>query len=93
VTPAYTDWTVSYELRDANDRAVWRAASSLDLEDFLPGNRTVTDTFDVGKVAPGRYRLVLVVRDPHGYYAPLALAIGGRARDGSYPYGSVDVRR
>jgi hypothetical protein len=93
VTPAYTDWTVTYELRNAKNRTVWREASSLDLDQFLPGTRTVTDTFDLGKVAPGRYRLVLAVRDPHRYYAPLALAIGDRARDGSYSFGTVEVHK
>ena len=72
---------------------MWSGTSKLDLEHFLPGTQSITETFTLGQVAPGRYRVVLVVLDPKHYYGPLALAVAHRAFDGSYPIGSVVVRR
>jgi hypothetical protein len=42
-------------------------------------------------LAPGTYDLTIMVRDPDGYRAPLALAIEGRLEDGGYRLGSVAV--
>jgi hypothetical protein len=33
-----------------------------------------------------------VIRDPDGYYDPLALAIEGRRADGSYDLGTVTIQ-
>ena len=93
VTPAYNPWDVTLQLRSARGTTVWSGTSKLDLEHFLPGTQSITDTFTLGHVAPGRYRVVLVVLDPQHYYSPLALAVAQRAFDGSYPIGSVVVRR
>ena len=92
VTPAYNPWDVTLQLRSASGATVWSGTSKLDLEHFLPGTQSTTDTFTLGHVAPGRYRVVLVVLDPKHYYGPLALAVTHRAFDGSYPIGSVVVR-
>ncbi len=93
VTPAYNPWDVIIQLRNRIGSIVWSGTSKLDLEHFLPGTQSITDTFTLGAVAPGRYRVVLVVLDPKHYYGPLGLAIRHRSFDGSYTIGSVDVRR
>jgi len=96
VTPAYDPWNVKVQLR-AGSRVVWTGTSSLVLTHFLPGNRTVHDTFTIPTSVPkGTYRAVLIVTDPSGYYAPLRLAVegrasGGHASDGSYALGTIHV--
>ena len=92
-TPAYNPWNVTIQLRSMNGSVVWSGTSKLDVERFLPGKKTVTDTFTLGQVPPGRYRVVLVVLDPSGYFPPLRLAIGSREFDGSYEIGSIRVHR
>jgi hypothetical protein len=94
VAPTYEPWDVMFELRDAGDLAVWSGTSKKVLARYLPDTNddVVTDSFTLPtSVAAGPYTLKLVVRDPAGYRKPLPLAIVGRAPDGSYPLGTVQV--
>ena len=43
-TPAYNPWNVTIQLRSMNGSVVWSGTSKLDVERFLPGKKTVTDT-------------------------------------------------
>jgi hypothetical protein len=95
--PVYQWWTVTWQLRSTNSppRVLWHADSTLDLTHLLPTNgvsATVTDTLPVpGTMSPGVYQLAVIVQDPTGYRAPLALAIRGRQGDGTYVLGNVTV--
>lgn len=96
VTPAYERFRVTFELRRSGQSAlVWMGSSQLDLETLLPTTApvTVTDQLRVSyRLPPGQYDLSLVVRDPTGYRAPLALAIAGATSDGRYPLGTITVK-
>jgi hypothetical protein len=92
--PVYERWQPTLELRDDAGRVRWRGRLDLDLADLLPSDRTTSfdDQFTLpDDFAPGRYDLVLVIRDPADYREPLALVIQGRQRDGSYGLGEVVV--
>lgn len=90
VAPVYQNWTAYYELRNTSTNAVvWSSASTKQLRGFLPStnNTSTTTTDDVvipGTVAPGTYKLSLVIKDPNGYRDPFFLMINGRQSDGSY---------
>ena len=43
-------------------------------------------------LAPGRYSVDVRVVSPGGYLAPMQLAVAGRAADGSYPLGTLQVQ-
>ncbi|MGE3284561.1 MAG: DUF4832 domain-containing protein [Pseudonocardia sp.] len=93
VTPAYLPWDVMIELRDAAGRTAWSGRSSVDLATMLPtaAPASVTDTFELPDLAPGPYSVAVRVVSPGGYLAPLQLAVAGRAADGSYPLGTLQV--
>lgn len=96
VTPAYSPWNVTFELRDpSGNLVVWEGASSANLETLLPTSGTpvtINDTFSLpATVVDGFYDLYVKVLDPETYYSPLRLAISGRNADGSYKLGSVTV--
>jgi hypothetical protein len=95
VAPVYENWDVTFELRSASGTVAWSGISSKVLRLYLPEttDHLVTDSFSVpAGVAPGTYSLHLVVKDHLGYRKPLPLAIQGRASDGAYPLGSVQVQ-
>ncbi len=88
VAPAYENWDTWFELRNGST-VVWSGKSSFTPKFFLPGTKTVTDNFAVP--VQGNYGLYLIVRDPTGYRAPLALTNKNRASDGSYLLTYVNV--
>ena len=95
LAPPYHAWTATFELRDASNAVVWSGDSSVALKMFLPANAAtnVTDTFTLPKsLATGAYTLHVALRDPSGYRPPMALAIQGRAADGSYVVGNVTLQ-
>ncbi len=101
VAPSYQNWDVMLQLRRPGTGQVqWQGKSSLDFRTLLPTANVITgsqnpvavnDHFTVGEIPAGRYDVVLVVEDPAGYSAPLALAIQGRGADGGYFLGQVSV--
>ncbi|MCC6746901.1 MAG: DUF4832 domain-containing protein [Deltaproteobacteria bacterium] len=103
VTPAYTRWQVELLFRPAGSTTVaWDLPLGVDLEKLLPTTNaagvdtpvayTTTVMWPAGALPAGNYEVALLVRDPAGYYAPLAVAIEGRRSDGSYPLGNVTLR-
>ena len=103
VAPPSHQWQVQLQLRNPSTGAVaWQGTSALDPRTLLPTTNSTTgvstpvaasDTFTLAAgLVPGSYDLVMVVQDPGAYYPPLALAIQGRAVDGSYRLGSVTVQ-
>jgi hypothetical protein len=101
ITPAYSAWSVVFQLKDpGTGQIAWEGTSRLDLQQLLPtktGSGTdtpasVADHFTLpAAVAAGTYQWVVRVVDPEGYYRPLALAIQGRTSDGSYLLGDITV--
>lgn len=99
VTPVYEPWSVRYQLRDEKSVIWWEGSSSLNLQKLLPTrdpftgvNRpaVITDAFRLPlSLPPGKYHLFLVVSDPSGYRAPLALAIQGDRR--GYDLGVITI--
>jgi uncharacterized protein DUF4832 len=60
---------------------------------WLPGRREVTEPLALPlHLRPGRYELALAVVDPHTHEPAVRLAIQGRAADGWYPLGPVEIR-
>lgn len=94
VAPTYDSWQVSYELIGSSGVA-WSASSALDLRTVLPTNGTPvarSDSLTIPSSVPaGSYTLAVTVTDPNHYLAPMRLADQGRASDGSYPLGVVNV--
>jgi hypothetical protein len=100
--PLYESWQLVVQLRPSGSEAVaWEAISALDLREVLPAADPAApaptwlhdDTFRLPvELAPGRYDLAVLVRDPSGQLAPLALPIRGRQSDGAYTLGTVELR-
>ena len=98
--PAYAQWNVMIQLRNASNQVVWQEKSSLDLRvpfsDASQGDdrKTVTDLFTLPETIPsGQYHVTVQIVHADAYYSPLALAIEGRQADGSYPLGNIPVSK
>lgn len=97
--PLYEPWEVTIQLRHRGSAAVaWEARSGIALAQVLPlggdgasGPTMQVDQLVVPALANGIYDLAVVVSHPQGRRAPLALALGGQAADGSYLLGQVEV--
>lgn len=100
-TPAYNQWNVMIQLRNATSSVMWQGKSSVNLQKLLPttDKSTGTDTplsvvdnfYLPASVANGTYTISIKIVDPDNYYGPLQLAIQGRQADGSYKLGTVVV--
>ncbi len=87
LAPTYEDWDIVFELKNSGGTTVWSGKSAFQLRLFLPQASATprTDNFTVPTSVPaGTYSLVMYVRDPNNYRAPLPLAITGRRSDGGY---------
>jgi hypothetical protein len=86
-------WEIVYQLYAADNTLAAELVSDLDLITTLQNDPpTVSEDFWVSPtMANGAYTLSILVRDPAGQRAPLALKIAGAQPDGSYPLGSVNV--
>ncbi len=91
VAPTYQRWQVGLQLLAPSAAIAARVPLGMDLRQVLPGARTLTSTGRLGALAPGRYTVRLVISDPTGVVAPLALATTGRTPSGAYPLGSITV--
>lgn len=92
VSPVYDPWNVYLQLKNMNGIIVWQGKSSVNLQTFLPGSKTVQDNFSLpASFAAGTYELSLIVQDPFGYNLPMRLAILGWQKNGSYNIGKVVV--
>lgn len=104
LAPIYTDWAVTYRLREGKSgRIAWEGKSKGRLRDILPtldeesGVETpveISDSFDrPNTLAPGAYTVEIIVRDSSGYFQkPLALAMQGRTEEGAYALGAVELK-
>lgn len=96
VTPLYKQFGVFFQLQlQGSSTVVWRGSSRLDLERLLPTTQPqpLHDELMVPRwLPPGRYDLSLIVREPTGTGATLALANTGVASGGHYPLGSILVQ-
>lgn len=96
VGPAYLPWNTMVQLRNqSTGQVAFEGKSSIDLKTFLPTTSpaAIEDTFNLptGGVAAGTYDVYVKVVHPDGYPGPLNLAIEGRASDGGYKLGSIQV--
>jgi len=93
IAPTYDVWNVMFSLQDSSESILWQGKSMVDLRQLLPGNHTITDTFQLPpSVVRGSYSLCVTVADPDKYLPPMNLAIGGRKNSGSYSLGTVTVQ-
>lgn len=90
--PTYDPWQPELVWIDAAGRSSAVTALSADLRTVRPGTRASTDHVTVPDLDPGRYRLVLRVRDPEGYLRPMRLAMRGRRGTG-YLLGTLVINR
>ncbi|HLZ60535.1 MAG TPA: DUF4832 domain-containing protein [Ktedonosporobacter sp.] len=98
ITPAYSPWNVMLQFRSTEGTVVWGGKSALDLQKPFSassqGNdaHATTDTFTLpNNLASGTYKVCVQIVDANKLYAPLALANTGRAEDGSYCFGLINV--
>ena len=92
--PVYEDWNIEYQLRDGTNAIKYSQVSAFSLKLFYnaSGSSAYTDSLSVpAGLTAGTYSLVLMIKDPKGYKAPLPLAITGRAADGSYLLRTVTI--
>jgi Domain of unknown function (DUF4832) len=87
IAPAYDNWSVVFELRNASNTVVWSGVSTRVLKLFLPAaaGAATADKFTLPASVPaGTYKLVVRVKDPNGYRPNMQLAVNGKNADGSY---------
>jgi hypothetical protein len=94
LAPTYEHWDVVYELRASDGSVAWSGTSTFSPRLFLPQDTATEIRDDLAlpdSIAAGSYDLVVVVRDPTGFRAPLPLANAARGTDGSYFLRTVEV--
>jgi uncharacterized protein DUF4832/glycosyl hydrolase family 42 (putative beta-galactosidase) len=95
VAPPYRDYRLALRLSPAHGEppAPLISVGRSSIQGWLPGRREVTEPLALpSRLRPGRYELALAVVDPHTRQPAVRLAIRGRAADGWYPLGPVEVR-
>ncbi len=94
VAPTYQPWQVTYVVRDSSGAVVAEHKSNLQLNQLLGGGSAQIDTVTLTAETKlkGKLSLHVLVEDPTGYYAPMRLAAGVRAQDGSYLLGNFKLR-
>lgn len=95
LAPVYEPWKIQVQLRNASDAVVFDSTSGLDLRTLLPAENkptTQADTWTLpANVAPGKYRVHVIIPPLNKYVPALQLAIKGQQGDGSYYLGDVTV--
>jgi len=94
LAPAYEQWDVLFQLKNAANAIAWTGSSQFKPKLFLPATTAsaITDNFTLPADLPaGSYNLTLAVKDPNGYRDPLPLAITGRNTDGSYTLSQITI--
>jgi hypothetical protein len=90
VAPPYRRYPIALELRGQG--GVHRMTCDVDVSTWLPGKVSVNELLDVPKdVKPGEYELHLALLDPAHLTPAIRLAVAGRADDGWYPLGPIQV--
>lgn len=90
VAPPYRPFTLAMELRGNN--SAHRVVSDVDVRTWLPGKHSVMELFDIpGDLKTGTYEVNLALMDPAHHTPEVRLAIAGRADDGWYPLGTIEV--
>ncbi len=94
VAPTYQPWQVTYLVRDSSGAVVAEQKSNLQLNELIGGGSAQRDTVTLTAKTKlkGKLSLHVLVKDPTGYYAPMRLAAGVRADDGSYLLGNFKLR-
>lgn len=92
VAPPYRNWNVHWQLVSQGGVTVWEGTSTMNFNGVLPSTTTgvINENFNFpSTLPPGTMSLRVIVIDPSGYFAPMALALSGRASNGSYPVGTI----
>ena len=90
VAPVYREYVLALELRSAKQSAVIRTAA--DVRTWLPGDAVYDDSLYVPpNLAAGSYELRVGMIDPATGEPTIKLAIEGRASDGWYRLGEIEV--
>lgn len=86
VAPTYTNWNVTYQVRNQNGQVVATTASPLNLRQLYPGQPKKADTLSLAtaNLPVGKYSIYVIAKDARNYSSPLRLAISGRGNDGAY---------
>ncbi len=98
VAPHYLRRALTYRLRSTNGTEEATFTSPEETRDWLPGQRTVVDTFTVPATLPaGTYHIEVALLDRPGTnpttapLPPLHLGTAGRTPDGYYPVSQLTV--
>lgn len=91
VAPIYRRFPLALRLTGSGATQVFRTAA--DIREWLPGDVVYEDgVFLPFDLKPGEYDLALAILDPQTGQPKVKLAIEGRAPDGWYPMGKLQVR-
>jgi hypothetical protein len=95
VAPPYRDYRLALRLSPAGGKptAPLISVDQSSIRGWLPGRREIAEPLALpSKVRLGHYSLALAVVDPRTRVPAVRLAIRGRAADGWYPLGPIEVR-
>ncbi|MCY9665508.1 DUF4832 domain-containing protein [Paenibacillus alginolyticus] len=92
VAPFYFAWPLELSLTDEQGAIVSQMRSSIDIRDWLPGEKEVSSTLPIPKnLAPGNYKINAAILNPQTGKPEVDFANDGKRSDGRYSLGSVRV--
>jgi len=92
VAPCYRNFPLAIRLK--RDQRAEVLLTDADITSWLPGDNLFDSFVTVpADVPPGQYDLQIALLDPQTRQPKVALAIAGRAEDGWYTLGKIDVKR
>lgn len=92
VAPFYFAWPLELSLTDAQGAIVSQMRSTIDIREWLPGEREVSGTLPIPtNLAPGNYKVNAAILNPQTGKPEVDLANDGKRSDGRYTLGTVRV--
>lgn len=90
VAPVYRAYVLAWQFHSEHAGAV--VPTTADVRKWLPGDNVFEDSIPVpADLPPGSYELRVALLDPRTSHPAIRLAIEGRAIDGWYPLGTVQI--
>lgn len=88
VAPVYRPYVLALQLHGSRDSTI---ELPVDVRKWLPGDTLVEEALTIPDLPAGEYRVRVALLDPRSRRPAIALGIAGKAADGWYDLGAIEV--